>query len=180
MSRGAAVLFATALLAAGCSAASDDTDPSGQPTPRSSSAQAGTPTAGTTRQPTLSSSVVVRFAGAPPLRVEVAHTPAQRQLGLMGRTEVPEGTGMLFLFPSASRSGFWMKNTLVPLSIAYVNSDRVVSVAEMTPCRRDPCPSYPAGGPYTFAVEARANFFTEHRVGRGARVEIDGTLPSAR
>jgi uncharacterized membrane protein (UPF0127 family) len=118
--------------------------------------------------------VTVTFEGAPPLRAEVARRADQRQRGLMQRTELPDGTGMIFLFPERVKVGFWMKGTLIPLSIAYVDGDRVVSTAEMQPCRRDPCPSYAAKGPYTAAVEAPGGFFPAHGVGPGTRVRIEG------
>jgi uncharacterized membrane protein (UPF0127 family) len=118
--------------------------------------------------------VTVTFDGAPPLRAEVARRADQRARGLMQRESVPDGTGMVFLFPSRVRVGFWMQGTLVPLSIAYVDGDRVVSTAEMAPCRKDPCPDYPPTGPYTTAVEAPAGFFPAHGVRAGTRMRIDG------
>src|SRR5829696_2865903 len=72
------------------------------------------------------------------VRLEVAADPATRGRGLMERERVPPGTGMVFLYPADVAESFWMKNTLVPLSIAFVAADgRVVSVAEMTPCKAD-------------------------------------------
>ena len=120
--------------------------------------------------------VVVTFDGAPTLAVEVADTPQARALGLMHRTEVRPGTGMLFVFPSPSVGGFWMKNTLVPLSIAYIRDDRVVSTAEMVPCppATAACPAYAAAAAYTSAVEAPAGFFPAHGVGPGTRVSVQG------
>jgi uncharacterized membrane protein (UPF0127 family) len=118
--------------------------------------------------------VTVTFEGAPPLRAEVARRADQRSRGLMQRSSLPQGTGMIFLFPERVTVGFWMKGTLVPLSIAYVDGDRVVSTAEMLPCRHDPCRSYPAAAPYTAAVEAPAGFFPAHGVGPGTRVRVDG------
>jgi hypothetical protein len=119
--------------------------------------------------------VTVTFEGAPPLTVEVARTREQRARGLMQRGDLPEGTGMIFLFPGRTTVGFWMKGTLVPLSIAYVDGDRVVSTAEMTPCTSDPCRSYPPAGPYTAAVEAPSGFFPGHGVGPGTRMTLAGT-----
>jgi uncharacterized protein len=115
-----------------------------------------------------------------PVRLEVAADPATRTRGLMGRREVPEGTGMVFLYPTDVAESYWMKNTLVPLSIAFVAADgRVVSVAEMTPCTADPCPSYAPAGPYRYAVELAAGAFDAAGVGAGARVvPVDpATLP---
>jgi uncharacterized protein len=105
------------------------------------------------------------------VRLEIAADPAARARGLMGRREVPEGTGMVFLYPEDVAEAFWMKNTLVPLSIAFVAADgRVVSVAEMTPCEADPCPSYAPAGPYRYAVELGAGAFPAAGVGKGANV----------
>jgi uncharacterized membrane protein (UPF0127 family) len=105
------------------------------------------------------------------VRLEVAADPAARARGLMGRRQVPEGTGMVFLYPADVTEAFWMKNTLVPLSIAFVAADgRVVSVAEMAPCRADPCPTYPPAGPYRYAVELAAGAFRAAGVGPGAKV----------
>jgi uncharacterized protein len=114
------------------------------------------------------------------VRLEVAADPAARARGLMGRKQVPEGTGMVFLYPEDVTEAFWMKNTLVPLSIAFVAADgRVVSVAEMTPCEADPCPSYPPAGPYRYAVELAGGSFGSVGVGPGAKVvpEDPAALP---
>lgn len=105
------------------------------------------------------------------VRLEVAADPSARARGLMGRTEVAKGTGMVFLYPADVTEAFWMKNTLVPLSIAFVAADgRVVSVAEMSPCKADPCPTYAPAGPYRYAVELAAGSFGAAGVGPGARV----------
>jgi uncharacterized protein len=112
-------------------------------------------------------------AGREPVtvRLEVAADPATRTRGLMGRREVPAGTGMVFLYPTDVAESYWMKNTLVPLSIAFVAADgRVVSVAEMTPCKADPCPSYAPAGPYRYAVELAAGAFEAAGVGAGSKV----------
>jgi uncharacterized membrane protein (UPF0127 family) len=122
--------------------------------------------------------VTVTFDGAPPLRAEVARRADQRQRGLMQRTALPDGTGMIFRFPERVRTGFWMKGTLIPLSIAYVDGDRVVSTSEMQPCRRDPCPSYEPKGPYTAAVEAPGGFFPAHGVGPGTPMRVEGATQS--
>ena len=114
------------------------------------------------------------------VRLEVAADPGTRARGLMGRTQVPPGSGMVFLYPGDVRESFWMKDTLVPLSIAFVAADgRVVSVAEMTPCRADPCPTYEPAGPYRYAVELAAGAFPAAGVAAGDRVlpEDPSSLP---
>jgi uncharacterized protein len=122
--------------------------------------------------------------GGPPrtVRLEVAADPAARARGLMGRTSVPPGSGMVFLYPVDVRESFWMKDTLVPLSIAFVAADgRVVSVAEMTPCTADPCQTYAPAGPYRYAVELAAGAFPAAGVGAGDRVvpEDPSSVPNA-
>jgi uncharacterized protein len=119
---------------------------------------------------------------AVPVRLEVAADAATRATGLMGREEVPPGSGMVFLYPADTTAAFWMKNTLVPLSIAFVAADgRVVSTAEMTPCRADPCPTYEPAGAYRYAVELPAGAFRAAGVGAGDRVvpENPAELPQA-
>src|SRR5919108_117024 len=115
-----------------------------------------------------------------PSRRSGAGLPAARARGLMGRAAVPPGSGMVFLYPGDVREAFWMKDTLVPLSIAFVAADgRVVSVAEMTPCRADPCPTYEPAGPYRYAVELAAGAFPAAGVAAGDRVlpEDPSSLP---
>lgn len=90
-------------------------------------------------------------------RPELALTPESRSLGLMHRRNAP-ADGMLFVFPRAESGGFWMKNTLVPLSIVFFDSrGQRVRRLSMTPCRRDPCPIYDPGKSYRFALELRAS-----------------------
>ena len=94
---------------------------------------------------------------------ELALTQAARSRGLMGRTLAP-ADGMLFVFPRDTNGGFWMKDTLVPLTVIFFDASgaRVRRVA-MTPCRRDPCPVYVPGRAYRFALELRTS---DTRAGR--------------
>lgn len=118
--------------------------------------------------------VRVEFDGAPPLRAEVARRQDQRSRGLMQRTSLGPTEGMVFLFPDRSNGGFYMLGTLIPLSIAYVDGDRVVSTTEMTPCPGADCPTYPPAAPYTMAVEAPAGFFPKWGVRAGTKVRVIG------
>jgi uncharacterized membrane protein (UPF0127 family) len=97
----------------------------------------------------------LRLDGAP-LRPELALTSLQRQRGLMNRRKAP-ADGMLFVFPTATSGGFWMKNTLVPLKIVFYDSrGKAVRTLTMTPCRKDPCRIYDPQRQYRFALELRA------------------------
>jgi uncharacterized membrane protein (UPF0127 family) len=75
----------------------------------------------------------------------------------MHRRRAPKD-GMLFVFPTRTTGGFWMKNTLVPLTIVFFDSaGKRVRKLSMTPCREDPCPIYDPGRPYRFALELAAS-----------------------
>jgi uncharacterized membrane protein (UPF0127 family) len=89
-------------------------------------------------------------------RPELALTSDQRAIGLMHRRKAP-ADGMLFVFPSATTGGFWMKNTLVPLAIVFFDSrGKRVSRLSMKPCRRDPCRIYSPSRSYRYALELPA------------------------
>jgi uncharacterized membrane protein (UPF0127 family) len=91
------------------------------------------------------------------LVVAFAETPNQRSQGLMGVTDLGGLDGMLFVFQSESNGGFWMKDTLIPLDIAFFDGAGVlVDELTMEPCTADPCPSYRSRGSYRYAVEAPA------------------------
>ncbi len=102
------------------------------------------------------------------LDVQVADDDATREQGLMGVTTLPENHGMAFVWDTPIDATFWMKDTLIPLSIAFVDQDgRVIAIREMTPCTADPCQTYGADAPYTKAFEANAHWFEDHDVAVG-------------
>jgi uncharacterized membrane protein (UPF0127 family) len=110
----------------------------------------------------------VVFSKDAQLHVQVAADDASREHGLMGVTELPEDGGMAFTWTSPTDTTFWMKDTLIPLSIAFVDqAGKVITISEMTPCTADPCTTYAADAPYTMAVEANANWFEDHGVAVG-------------
>ncbi|MBW3659377.1 MAG: DUF192 domain-containing protein [Actinobacteria bacterium] len=117
--------------------------------------------------------------------VRVAAEPEQRRQGLMGVEEVPPGTGMLFLWDGSERTGgFWMKDTLVPLDIAYIRSGEIVDIQRMEPCPeyddpRTDCPSYPPAAPYDTALEVAAGWFAAQDVVVGSAVTLPGTTTTA-
>lgn len=106
------------------------------------------------------------------IAVLVADTSARRQHGLMEVPELPDGVGMLFVGYDRDRTGgFWMKDTLVPLTIAYLDADgTIVDLVDMEPCEADPCPSYPPDAPYRSALEVRQGWFAEQGIDEGAVV----------
>ena len=89
----------------------------------------------------------------------------------MNVTALQPDDGMAFVWAEPTTSTFWMKDTLIPLSIAFVNPDgTIVSISDMQPCHADPCPTYASAAPYTMAVEANVGWFADHGIGREDRV----------
>lgn len=117
---------------------------------------------------------VVTFEGTEAtLYVRIADTPETRRRGLMGVERLPDDEGMAFVFDEPVTSTFWMKDTPLPLSIAFVGGDgRIVSIRDMEPCPGDPCPRFGADGPFTLAIEANRGWFEEHGVEVGNVVEL--------
>jgi uncharacterized protein len=106
------------------------------------------------------------FAGGERLDVQIADTSDERAQGLMNVTTLAPDDGMAFVWTDPTTSTFWMKDTLIPLSIAFVDADgNIVSIADMQPCAADPCPTYAASAPYTMAVETNAGWFADHGIG---------------
>jgi uncharacterized membrane protein (UPF0127 family) len=113
------------------------------------------------------------------VEAQVADSSAKREQGLMGRTSLGANDGMIFLFTDVSdgpvTSDFWMKDTLIPLSIAFWDQrGRIVGIQDMEPCTKDPCPTYGSPKPYTGALEVNFGFFNEHGVTIGDRIELVG------
>lgn len=112
------------------------------------------------------------------LHVELAITDDEQQRGLMNRTSLAPSSGMAFLFGAPTTVGFWMKDTLIPLSIAFWDDQgRVVAIDEMTPCTMDPCQTYGPDTPYRGAVEANAGFFASHGVAPGDTIDWGAPPP---
>jgi uncharacterized membrane protein (UPF0127 family) len=118
--------------------------------------------------------VIETRAGEQEVAVEIADTDAERQRGLMGRTSLAGDAGMVFLFPGETAGGFWMKNTLIPLSIAFYDADgRIVRILDMEPCRREPCRIYDPGVAYVGALEVNQGAFRRWNVSEGDRLRVE-------
>jgi len=119
---------------------------------------------------------ILRASGGGPatVAVRVAETLSARRQGLMGVPELPDGTGMLFVFAAARSGGFWMRDTLVALDIAFVGEDRrIAAILTMEPCVADPCPVYDPDVAYRWALEVPAGWFARQQVRRGDEVSWD-------
>ncbi|HEY0788913.1 MAG TPA: DUF192 domain-containing protein [Thermoanaerobaculia bacterium] len=109
--------------------------------------------------------------------VEVVSDPETRALGLMHRPSLRADRGLLFLFPTTDVHAFWMKDTLIPLDMVWIDeSSRVVDVkTSVPPCKADPCPSYEPAGAARYVLELAADQAAAHRVAPGSRLQIRNT-----
>jgi len=117
---------------------------------------------------------VILESGGKSLRVqvEVADTDAKRERGLMFRKELPEGRGMLFLFDEEGEHAFWMKDTLIPLDLIFVDSSGRVTgiIARARPLTLEPR----SGGPSRMVLEVPGGWAAAHGVRAGDRMTVEG------
>lgn len=105
------------------------------------------------------------LVGHQAVTVEIAATPGARRLGLMHRESLAEDRGMLFVFPQERRLAFWMKDTHIPLSIAFARADgTIVRIADMEPRSERPVSS---PSPVRYALEVNRGWFARHGVLEG-------------
>jgi uncharacterized membrane protein (UPF0127 family) len=116
--------------------------------------------------------------GADTVLAEVMDTPAERSGGLQFRDDVPDGTGMLFVFQSEAPRSFWMKDTYVALDIAYLDVNfRIVDIQQMEPQTEE---LHSSAAPAMFALEVRKGWFAEQGIEVGARATVVFDPPGVR
>src|SRR5262249_42303094 len=102
------------------------------------------------------------------ITAEVAATPEQRSTGLMNRFSLQAGHGMIFVFERMEMQAFWMKNTYIPLSIAFIGADgRIINIDDMAPLDES---AHWSKRPALYALEVRKGWFAEHGIGAGDAV----------
>ncbi len=107
-------------------------------------------------------------AGMHQIRAEVARTDLQRQIGLMHRSAMPAGEGMLFIFEQPGVQCFWMRNTLIPLSAAFLDDEgRIVNIEDMKPQTED---SHCSKKPVRFVLEMNQGWFAKKGLSAGSRI----------
>ncbi len=117
---------------------------------------------------------IPKIGGAVPMNVEIADTEALRECGLMNRTRMPDNQGMVFVFTEQVSVPFWMKDTLIDLSVAFVDaSGTVVDVQEMKSQSLD---SHFPAKPYQYAIEANATWYARHGIAAGDTVDLGQIL----
>jgi len=107
-------------------------------------------------------------AGIHNINAELASTPQQREIGLMFRNAMPANDGMLFVFEQPGQQCFWMRNTLIPLSVAFIGDDgTVVNIDDMKPQTLD---SHCSAKPVRFVLEMNEGWFAKRGIKAGSRL----------
>ncbi len=117
--------------------------------------------------------VINKFNEEVPLIVEIAVTPDKRRTGLMYRKKMPRDHGMLFVFTEDTPLVFWMKNTYIPLSIAYIDKNGYINdIHHMEPLNATK--TYPSKKPSRYALEVNMGWFHENNIKPGCRILLHG------
>ncbi|MEX2394625.1 MAG: DUF192 domain-containing protein [Actinomycetota bacterium] len=179
------------LLAATGACAGDSPPPTSAPQPTTTGAGRGAALPSTTPWPSGITAPAATEAqsidetvdlqvGDRTITAEIADEAYEIRTGLMFRDSLAEDAGMIFLLQAPQSRGFWMKNTRVPLSIAYMNrlgaaTFEVVAIRDMEPCRTQDCPGYPpepTGTAYNSALEVNEGVLADAGVKAGDRITV--------
>lgn len=178
MSRSLSLCFAVALVVTACE--SQGSKPVAPPAAAPKVAQPKPVVTDITAQdyvmPALPKARVVlvdAFGGKHPVEVEVAWTRDQRTRGLMWRTELAEGTGMLFIFPTDQWLSFWMKNTLIPLDMIFIRSDFTI-VGIVAKAEPKTLSSRAPEGQSMYVLEVPSGWSEKIGLKPGLKVKVEG------
>ena len=117
---------------------------------------------------------VTIFIQDKPFQAEIADTPEKHARGLMFRRCLKDDYGMLFVFAEEDIRSFWMKNTLIPLDMLFLNNEKqIVDMhCSVPPCRGDPCPSYTSALPARYVLEIRGGTAKKLKLKIGDKIFI--------
>ena len=163
-----------AFLLAGCGGTQADQDTQAQNTPQATGADRPAQTEETTSRPQGLRTVAIDASGGKEVEVlvEIADGPFEQMRGLMYRTALGRDRGMLFVYEVEQHLSFWMKNTRIPLSIAFIDSKgRITAILDMKPLDDKP-PHYLSSEPVMYALEVNQGFFDERGVKVGDHAEL--------
>jgi len=108
------------------------------------------------------------------INVEVSDNFQERLQGLMNRESMDENSGMIFIFEEEKQQTFWMKNTLIPLDLIFVNSNlEIVDIKkDFKPCEEDPCIVYTSQAPAFYVIEVNAGYSDKNNIQIGDSIEL--------
>ena len=115
----------------------------------------------------------ITFDNTVSFNLELAKTDEEKAKGLMFREYLPKRSGMLFIFEDTAPRSFWMKNTLIPLDMIFLDeSMTVVEIKQkVPPCKADPCPSYPSK-PAKYVLEINAGIVEKNNINVGSKAKL--------
>ena len=119
------------------------------------------------RIPGKNLSVIFIDNGKNPIKInaEIADDNEERTRGLMFRKILDENSGMLFVFDDEDFQTFWMKNTLIPLDIIFIDKNfRIVDIKNAAPCEKDPCSMYQSSMPAKYVLEVNSRFSDKNNI----------------
>jgi uncharacterized membrane protein (UPF0127 family) len=165
----------TALILAGSFAGCKKESPPPAAAPAPAAAPTGELTDPTNAQPKLKT--VRLWLGAEELETELALTPMQNHTGMMFRTNMPENTAMLFVFGRPWAASFYMKNTTIPLSCAYIDPEgSIVEINDLKPL--DETPVVAASDDVQYVLEVNQGWFQRHKISPGTMIRTEyGSFP---
>ena len=166
------VLFVILL---GACAGSDAPGPAAQEGPCSKEPSSASPSPSASAGVTFATgkAILEGDEGSVLLDIEIADSSEQHQQGLMNRTELDDCSGMVFIFFEETDGSFWMKDTLIPLSIAFFDIEgKIVRIMDMEPCEEDPCPVYDPETSYIGALEVNQGSFEKWKIVEGDSVRV--------
>jgi len=110
------------------------------------------------------------------IQVELATDEPTRSQGLMYRDRLAEDRGMLFFFPQSGEYPFWMKNTLIPLDMIWIDDQRRIAhvTSNVPPCKADPCPNYPPNANAKYVLELAAGVAAKHHLAKDQTLRFEG------
>lgn len=108
------------------------------------------------------------------INAEIADDKLEMEKGLMFREKLEENSGMLFIFENEEYQTFWMKNTLIPLDIIFIDRGfEIVGVESAQPCRKNPCQLYSSPSPAKYVLEVNAGFAARNKIEVGDKIVMN-------
>lgn len=111
------------------------------------------------------------------ISVEIADDNEETAKGLMYRKKLEENSGMLFIFGNEEYQTFWMKNTVIPLDIIFIDKNsKIVDIKNAVPCKKEPCALYKSSMPAKYVLEVNGNFSINNNIKTGDKLIINGKI----